>query len=447
MSGKLRDKKIAMVSLGCPKNQVDAERMLFALKEAGYQIVMEPGDSDIVIVNTCGFIQSAKEEAIENIVELITLKKERTIKKIIVTGCLAERYREDLREEIPELDGIIPLGCNGDIVSLVDKVASDKKVHPVGEKCDLPLEGPRLLMSLPFFAYLKIAEGCDNCCSYCAIPQIRGGYRSRPMEAILQEAKELAEKGVTELILVAQDTTKYGEDLYGESRLPQLLTALCQIQGFRWIRTLYAYPERITDELLEVLAREEKLVKYLDIPLQHCDGDILKAMHRPGEEASLRKLIAHIREKVPGIVLRTTLIAGFPGETGDQFAALCQFVKDMRFDRLGCFAYSEEENTPAALMEGQIDEQQRLDRSELVMAEQMNIMDQENRKKIGKVIDVVVEGYDRWGECYFGRSEADAPDIDGKVFFTSEEKLSIGDYRKVKIDDVVDLDLMGSLAE
>lgn len=439
--------KVGMVSLGCPKNQVDAELLLSKIKNDGYVLEPDSGNCDVVIINTCGFIESAKQEAIENILEFITLKKEGTIKKIIVTGCLAERYRDEIAEEMPEVDAIIGIGSNDKIADAIKGVMRDEKVYLYGEKSDLPLEGDRVLTTLPFYAYLKIAEGCDNCCSYCAIPSIRGRFRSRPMESIVKEAESLAARGVKELVVVAQDTTRYGQDLYGEYKLAELLRKLAQIDGFRWIRVLYAYPERITDELLDVMASEEKIAKYIDIPLQHCNKQILRDMNRPGDRESIETLISKVREKVPGITVRTTLIAGFPGETEEQFEELCQFVKDMRFDRLGCFAYSSEEDTPAAEMEGQLDEQLKIRRAEIVTEEQMNIMARQNEKKVGQTVTVVTEGFDRFGECYFGRSEADAPDIDGKIFFTSEKKLSVGDFVKVALEDTLDLDLIGSVEE
>lgn len=439
--------KVGMVSLGCPKNQVDAELLLSKIKNDGYVLEPDSGNCDVVIINTCGFIESAKQEAIENILEFITLKKEGTIKKIIVTGCLAERYRDEIAKEMPEVDAIIGIGSNDKIVDAIKGVMRGEKVYLYGEKSDLPLEGDRVLTTLPFYAYLKIAEGCDNCCSYCAIPSIRGRFRSRPMESIVKEAESLAARGVKELIVVAQDTTRYGQDLYGEYKLAELLRKLAQIDGFRWIRVLYAYPERITDELLDVMASEEKIAKYIDIPLQHCNKQILRDMNRPGDRETIEALIRRVREKVPGITVRTTLIAGFPGETEEQFEELCQFVKDMRFDRLGCFAYSPEEDTPAAEMEGQLDEQLKIRRAEIVTEEQMNIMAQQNEKKVGQTVTVVTEGFDRFGECYFGRSEADAPDIDGKIFFTSEKKLSVGDFVKVALEDTLDLDLIGSVVE
>ena len=439
--------KVGMVSLGCPKNQVDAEIMLHKIKEAGFQLETDAGLSDIVIINTCGFIESAKQEAIDQILEFLTLKQEGRIKKVIVTGCLAERYAEEIVKEMPEVDAVVGLGCNGDIVEILKSTLSGEEIRRIGEKCDLPLEGERVLYSLPFSAYLKIAEGCDNRCAYCAIPSIRGPFRSRPMENIVSEAESLAARGVKELIIVAQDTTKYGQDLYGEYKLAELLRKLARIEGFTWIRVLYAYPERITDELLQVMAEEPRIAKYLDIPLQHCDGDILKAMNRPGDQKSLKALIRHVREMVPGITLRTTLIAGFPGETKDQFKKLCQFVRDMRFDRLGCFAYSEEEGTPAAEMEPRVPEEERARRAEIITEEQNNVLSRKNDAMLGKTVQVLVEGSDRWGECWFGRSEADAPEIDGKIFFTAGKKPRPGQFVWVRIDETMDLDLTGVQVE
>ncbi len=439
--------KIGMVSLGCPKNQVDAEMMMHRLHEAGYTLSHDPALADVVIINTCGFIESAKQEAIEETMEYITLKKEGRIKKLLLTGCLAERYRTEIREEMPEVDAVVGIGSNAEIASIVESVLHDKKVCRFGEKCGLPLEGGRILSTLPFYAYLKIAEGCDNRCSYCAIPDIRGRFRSRPMESLLEEAAWLAGQGVKELVVVAQDPTRYGQDLYGEYKLAELLQNLAKIDGFRWIRVLYAYPERITGELLDVIAAEPKIVKYLDLPIQHCDRDILRAMRRPGDRESLENLIAHIRERIPGVTLRTTLIAGFPGETEAQFEELCDFVKTVRFDRLGCFAYSQEEGTPAAEMDGQLDDETKAERARIINEEQMRIMAEKNGEAVGREILCVTEGYDRWGECFFGRSGADAPDIDGKVFFTAKNKLAIGQFVKVKVEDTMDLDLIGVVTD
>ena len=335
--------RVGMVSLGCPKNQVDAEHMLYNLREEGYEIIADAALADVVIINTCGFIESAKQEAIDNILEFCTLKQEGRLKAVIVTGCLAERYRDEVLKEIPEVDAVLGIGANELLGETIKKLlAGESNIGMYGDKYSLIIDSRRII-STENFAYLKIAEGCSNCCTYCAIPSIRGKYRSRKMEGIIDEAKWLAKVGFKEIILVAQDTTRYGEDIYGKGMLPELLTELCKIEGLKWIRTLYSYPERITDELIDVIAREPKCVKYLDIPIQHCDDTVLKRMNRRSSEAELRELIAKLRERVPGIILRTTLIAGFPGETEEQFEKLCEFVKEMRFDRLGCFAYSQEE--------------------------------------------------------------------------------------------------------
>lgn len=438
--------KIGMVSLGCNKNQVDAERMLYKIKEAGYQLVADAALSDIVIVNTCGFIESAKQEAIETILEFGKLKEEGRIKKIIVTGCLAERYKEEVAELLPEADAVIGLGCNDDILNVIDKVLANQRPLEFANKLCLPMEGGRVQTTLPFYSYLKVAEGCSNCCTYCAIPAIRGKFRSVPMENLIEEAKGLAEHGVKELNIIAQDSTRYGEDLYGESKLPELLTELCRIDKLKWIRILYCYPERITDKLLNVIAKEDKIVKYIDVPIQHCCEDILKKMNREGNEEYLRALMTKIREKVPNVTIRTTLITGFPSETEEQFNQLADFVRDMRFDRLGCFPYSQEEGTKAAEMPDQIDEETKQRRADVIMEQQQIIMAQNNEKMIGKTIEVVTEGFDRYGECYFGRSAADAPDIDGKIFFRSpERKLTSGSFVKVNITETLDYDLIGEI--
>lgn len=437
--------KIGLVSLGCSKNLVDSERMLYKLRKRGYELVTEPGLSDIAVVNTCGFIQSAKEEAIETIIELGKLKAEGKIKKIIITGCLSERYREEAAELFQEADAVIGIGSQEDIVDVIDRVLANERVVEFPPKEALPVTGGRIISTLPFFAYLKIAEGCDNCCSYCAIPQIRGRFRSVPMEEVLKEARRLAENGVTELIAIAQDTTRYGEDLYGESKLPELLEKLCEIKGFRWIRVLYCYPERITDRLLDVIADQPKIVKYMDIPIQHCDDKILREMNRGGGEAQLRELIRKIRSRIPEIVLRTTLITGFPGETEEQFERLAEFVKDIEFDRLGCFPYSQEEGTVAGEMENQIDEEIRSRRADIIMEQQQSIHSRKNEAFIGKTLEAVVEGFDQWAECWFGRTAGDAPDIDGKAFFTSAEKLRIGRYVNITVTDTLDYDLIGEV--
>lgn len=437
--------KVGMVSLGCSKNLVDSERMLYKLKSHGYKLVTEPGLADIAVVNTCGFIQSAKEEAIETILELAKLKADGTLKKIVVTGCLSERYKEETAELFPEADAVIGIGNNKDIVDVLDHVLKDERYINFAPKLDAEMTGERIISTLPFFAYLKVAEGCSNCCTYCAIPQIRGKFRSVPMEDVIKEAEWLAKNGVTELIVIAQDTSRYGEDLYGESKLPELLRRLCKIDGIHWIRTLYCYPERITDELLETIVSEKKLVKYLEIPIQHCNGEILDRMNRWGDTEKLENLFAHIREKVPNVTLRTTLITGFPSETEEQFTELAEFVNRVRFDRLGCFAYSQEEGTKASEFDGQIDEEVKHHRADIIMEQQMLISAENNEKLLGKELETVVEGFDRFGECWFGRTQLDAPDIDGKVFFTSEKPLSVGEYVKIKITDTLDYDLIGEV--
>jgi ribosomal protein S12 methylthiotransferase len=432
-----------MVSLGCSKNQVDGERMLSLIKEAGYALSAEAALCDVVIINTCGFIEDAKKESIDYILEFAQLKKEGQIKVIIVTGCLAERYREEVVKEIPEADVILGLGSNGDIVAAIDNALAGQQTMAFGDKQHLPMEGKRVIANLPFYAYLKVAEGCDNRCSYCAIPLIRGDFRSRTMENIVAEAEVLAMQGVTELNVVAQDTTRYGEDLYGKLMLPELLRQLCQIKKLRWIRILYCYPDRVTDELLEVMATEPKIVKYMDIPIQHVSGRILGAMNRRGDRASLTALMANIRAKLPGVTLRTTLIAGFPGETEEDVEELLAFIRDVRFERLGCFAYSREEDTPAADLPDQIDEDEKHARCERIMAEQMAIMDEIAQTQIGKPVEVLCEGFDRYAEAWFGRSPMDAPDIDTKVFFTTQTPVQPGDYVTVLVEDVLDGDLIG----
>ena len=439
---------VSMVSLGCAKNLVDSERMLHLLRENGFQLTANLTGADIAIVNTCGFIQAAKEEAIETILELAALKAAGSLKKIVVTGCLAERYKDEVAEQFPEADAVIGIGDQTEIVSVLKRITQDIRVTQFAPKCNMPLTGKRVISTLPFYAYLKIAEGCSNGCTYCAIPAIRGKFRSVPEEALLREAKELAAGGVTELIVIAQDTTRYGEDLYGESRLPSLLTALCRIEGFRWIRVLYCYPERITDELIDVIAREPKIVKYLDIPVQHCNDDVLRAMRRKCDAESLRTLFRKLRERIPGVTLRTTLLVGFPGETDAQFTELAEFVQEQRFDRLGCFAYSEEEGTVAARMENQVDEALRQHRAEIIMEQQMQIAAELNAARVGTDTEAVIEGYDNTAGAWLARTAADAPDIDGRLYIagTPEDGLQLGQYVQVHITDTVDdYDLSGEV--
>ena len=439
--------KVGLVSLGCSKNLVDSEMMLHKLRKKGYELVTEPGLSDVALVNTCGFIQSAKEEAIETFVELIKLKNEGRIKKIIATGCLAERYREELKDEFPEIDAVVGLGEQPDIAEILDSVLDGGEVVKFSSKDRLEITGDRIISTLPFFAYLKIAEGCSNNCTYCAIPKIRGAFRSAPMEDIIKQAEYFADNGVTELIVIAQDTTRYGEDLYGESKLPELLNKLCEIEKLHWIRVLYCYPERITDELIDVMAKQEKIVKYMDIPIQHCNDEVLKRMNRKSDHKDLVALMKKLRERIPDMTIRTTLITGFPGETEEQFEELAEFVKEMRFDRLGCFPYSQEEGTAAAEFDDQIDDEVKQRRMDNIMESQQLISEQLCTSYQDKVVEAVVEGFDKYADCFFGRTRADAPDIDGKVFFSSETPLSVGQYVNVKITETLDYDLIGEVAE
>ena len=438
--------KVGMVSLGCPKNQMDAELMLARLEQAGYTLTADAALADVVIVNTCGFIEDAKKESIDQILEFAQLKKEGRIQRIIVTGCLAERYQEELAAELPECDGVLGLGANRDIAEAVKTVLAGAPVVRFPDKGCWDLDGQRVQTTPSFFAYLRVGDGCNNRCAYCAIPLIRGPLRSRGMEALVDEARSLAAAGVKELVLVAQDTTLYGQDWDGASHLPELLDRLCEIDELKWIRLLYCYPEHITDDLLGTMARQDKVVKYMDIPIQHASGEVLASMNRPGDEASLRALMAHIRERVPGIVLRTTVMTGFPGETEEQFEQLCTFVRDMRFERLGCFAFSPEEGTKAATMAGQVPEQEKQRRRDVIMQEQALVAARYNEEQIGRTLEVLVESYDRYAGCWFGRSAADAPDIDGKVFFSAPKgAVRAGDMVRITITDALDWDLMGDI--
>lgn len=440
----MKEIKVGMVSLGCPKNQCDAEIMMNKIRKAGFKLVEEAGLADVVVINTCGFIQSAKEEAIEEIMEAINRKADGINKKIIVTGCLAQRYPQQMDEEFPEVDGVLGLGYNGDIVKTINAVLADRRVikkSPLGE---YSIEGERLLSTMPHYAYLRIADGCSNCCSYCAIPYIRGKFRSRPMENILEEAKSLADKGVKELIVIAQDTTRYGQDLYGELKLPELLDKICEVEGIKWIRLLYCYPERITDELIETMARQEKILHYIDIPIQHCNRKILKDMNRQGDQQTLWDLFAKLRNKIPDIVLRTTLITGFPGETEEQFVELAEFVNSVRFEHLGCFAYSAEDGTPAAEMPNQIPRSEKEHRAEVINEQQEVRVGDFCHEQAGKVYETVVEGYDRYFEMYFGRNYMYAPEIDGMIYFTGKG-LKTGDFVNVEITESVENNLIGKV--
>ncbi len=435
--------KIGMISLGCPKNQVDAERMLAQLEKNEYTIADCYDGADAVIINTCGFIDAAKQEAIENILEMAELKKEGTVKKIIVTGCLAERYKEEIFNEMPEVDAVFGIGAEGNIADLVKSVIEDGKKYEMPCNEELPLVGERLLTTPEHWAYLKIADGCSNRCTYCAIPSIRGNFRSVEFETLIEEATALAQAGTKELILIAQDTTNYGIDLYGKLRLPELLDALCEIDGIEWIRMLYCYPDKITDELLETMARQPKVLHYIDLPLQHADDKILKSMNRRGDGAFLRETVRRIREALPDAVIRTTFIVGFPGEGEEEFENLAVFVNETEFDRLGCFEFSPQEGTPAYDMDEQVEDDVKLRRGEIIMQDQLEIVTLKNQERIGKVYKVLVEEYDGYTDSYKGRTYMDAPEIDGCISFTTDKEYEVGEFAEVEVIGVNDYDLIG----
>lgn len=433
--------KVGMISLGCPKNQVDGEALLAKLAAAGYQIVNEIENSDVMIVNTCGFIEDAKREAIDTILEVAQYKEAGVISALVVTGCLAERYQDEILKEMPEVDAVIGIGANADIVKVCDKALCGIKTSNYPNKCYLPIDDERLLSTPSHWAYLKIAEGCDNRCSYCAIPGIRGKFRSRKIESVVDEAKSLVNRGVKEIILVAQDTTKYGQDLYGKYSLDKLLKELVKIDGLEWIRLFYCYPQRITDSLIEVIANEEKVCNYIDIPLQHSDTTVLKNMNRVGDGNDYRVLLDKMRKAIPDLALRTTFMVGFPGETDEQFENLCNFVKDMKFDKMGCFTFSPEEDTPAFDMDNQIDEDVKKRRQEVLMNAQYSITEASNKSRVGNVYKVIIDSFA--DGKYTGRSYMDSPEIDSGIIFTSNKKLNIGDFVNVKITDFDGYDLIG----
>lgn len=433
--------KVGMISLGCPKNQVDGEALLAKLAAAGYQIVNEIENSDVMIVNTCGFIEDAKREAIDTILEVAQYKEAGVISALVVTGCLAERYQDEILKEMPEVDAVIGIGANADIVKVCDKALCGIQTSNYPNKCYLPIDDERLLSTPSHWAYLKIAEGCDNRCSYCAIPGIRGKFRSRKIESVVDEAKSLVNRGVKEIILVAQDTTKYGQDLYGEYSLDKLLKELVNIDGLEWIRLFYCYPQRITDSLIEVIANEEKICNYIDIPLQHSDTTVLKNMNRVGDGNDYRVLLDKMRKAIPDLALRTTFMVGFPGETDEQFENLCDFVKDMKFDKMGCFTFSPEEDTPAFDMDNQIDEDVKKRRQEVLMNAQYSITEASNKSRVGNVYKVIIDSFA--DGKYTGRSYMDSPEIDSGIIFTSNKKLNIGDFVNVKITDFDGYDLIG----
>ena len=445
--------KIGFISLGCPKNQLDTEVMLHEVVAAGYELTSEDIDADIIIINTCAFIESAKQEAIDNILDEAWLKENRSLKGIIVTGCLAERYREQILEELPEVDALLGVGSIHNIVEAIKAVEkqSKRKNVPASEKyCSFEdkntvrLGGDRVLTTPDYAAYLKIAEGCDNRCTYCAIPSIRGRFRSRPMEDVIAEAKDMDALGIKELTLVAQDTTRYGKDLYGRYALAELIRKITEETNIPWIRVLYCYPDKITDELIEEFKTNPRLLKYIDLPLQHISDRMLKAMNRHGNGQTIREVLAKLRT-VEGMVIRTTFIVGFPGETEEDFNELADFITEQKFEHAGVFTYSREEGTPAYDFADQIDEQVKQDRMDILMRTQMNINTTRNEGRIGSVITVLCEAYDPVNECYYGRSAEDAPDIDGKVFFryNGEERIAPGSMVKVKVREVVDYDVYG----
>ncbi len=436
----------ALVSLGCAKNLVDAERILYKMYSNGINILNDVAGADIVIVNTCAFIDAAKQEGIDTILEYAALKKEGRIKGIVVTGCMAQRYADEIKKELPEVDCIISPGNNDAVCEAVKAAAAGRKLYQTNEPEQLVLTGDRIRSTPDGWAYLKIADGCDNRCSYCTIPFIRGRFRSVPMPDLIAEAKELVDGGVSELILIAQDTTRYGEDLYGRQALPELVSALSGIEALKKIRIMYLYPDRISDDIIDCFANNPKVVKYIDLPLQHADGDVLKAMNRRGDDKSLLALIQNLRERIPGVTLRTTVMVGFPGENKIAFETLLNFVKAARFDRLGCFIFSPQEGTPAAELPGACAERTAKNRMKLIMMTQNEIMEQKNNEKIGQTVEVLVEGYDRWAERWFGRSDADAPEVDGKIFFIAKN-LHPGDRVNVKLTEAIGLDLIGEKFE
>ena len=439
--------KIGFISLGCAKNQVDCERMMYRIQEAGYDVQADVVGCDVVIINTCGFIDSAKSEAIDFILQMGQLKEQGLVGKILVTGCLSQRYQEQIMAEMPEVDGVLGTGSYTEVVSAVDRLLADENVNEFGSIDAPEVETGRILTTPEHYAYIKIAEGCDNRCSYCIIPYLRGKFRSRQMDDVLYEARVLAASGVKELLVVAQDTSRYGTDLPGHKRLlAELLRELCKVDGLEWIRIHYLYPDEIDDELIDVIATEPKIVKYLDLPIQHCNDKVLKLMNRRGDGQFLRDLFAKLRQRIPGLVIRTSVVTGLPGEGEEEFAELCEFLKEQRMERVGAFPFSPEEGTPAAEMEF-VDSEVAQERARMVETIQSRIMDDYNASMIGKTMDVLVDGFDEELEQFFGRTFADSPEIDGRVWIATQEAIMEGSFVKVVIDAVIDGDLSGSLVE
>ena len=440
--------KVLFISLGCDKNLVDTEVMLGLLDSKGYQMTDDEAEADVIVINTCCFIHDAKEESIQNILEMAEYKKNGKVKALIVTGCLAQRYREEILQEIPEVDIVLGVTAYDKILEAVDEALKGKSEVILKDKDMLPLvDTKRLVTTGGHFAYLKIAEGCDKCCTYCIIPKIRGNFRSVPLERLLKEAEELAKQGVKELILVAQETTLYGTDLYGKKTLPLLLKELCKIAGLRWIRLLYCYPEEITEELIQVMKEEKKICHYLDLPIQHASDAVLKRMGRRTTKAEIKEMIAKLRKEIPDICLRTTLITGFPGETKKQHEELLECIDEMEFDRLGVFTYSAEEDTPAAGMPDQIPEEVKEERQAELMELQQEIAFDNADAMVGKEVLVMVEGKVADENAYVGRTYRDAPNVDGLIFINTEEVLVSGDFAKVKVTGAIDYDLIGGLVE
>ena len=438
---------IGFISLGCAKNQVDCERMMYRVQEAGFDVQPDVVGCDVVVINTCGFIDSAKAEAIDFILQMAQLKEQGLVGKILVTGCLSQRYQDMIMEEMPEVDGVLGTGSYTEIVSAIERLLEEQTVKEFGSIDAPEVETGRVLTTPEHYAYIKIAEGCDNRCSYCIIPYLRGKYRSRQMDDVLYEARLLAANGVKELLVVAQDTSRYGTDFPGHKRLlPELLRELCKIDGFEWIRVHYVYPDEIDDEFIDVMATEPKIVKYLDLPIQHCNSKILSLMNRRGDGQFLRDLFKKLRDRIPGLVLRTSVITGLPGEGEEEFEELCQFLKDQRLERVGAFPFSPEEGTPAFDME-YVDNEVAQARAQMVETIQSRIMDDYNASMMGKVLDVLVDGFDEELEQFYGRTFADSPEIDGRVWIATQEAIAEGSFVKVMIDAVVDGDLSGSLVE
>ena len=435
--------KVGFISLGCSKNLVDTEVMLRTLHDAGFEITPDETEAEIIIINTCGFIESAKQEAIDNILDAEKLKEWGKCRHIIATGCLVERYREEVMKEMPEIDALIGVGSLSDIAEACRAVMRGEKYTSFKDKNTSKLGGDRILTTADHTAYLKIAEGCDNRCTYCAIPLIRGKFRSRTIEDIVNEARDLEALGVKELNLIAQDTTRYGLDIYGEYSLARLVRAICAETKIPWIRLLYCYPDKITDELIAELRDNPRLVKYMDIPIQHISDKILKRMNRHGDKALIVDTVAKLRREVPGIILRTTAMVGFPGEDNDDFVELCEFVKEAKFDRFGAFTFSEEEGTAAVDLDGKVDEQTKQDRYDILMQTQLTVTEDKNADNVGRVLEVLCDGFDTVAEVYYGRSYADAPDVDGRVYFTSGKRFEAGEFVSVKITEALDYDLVG----